>query len=124
MLKTMTATLLAASILVAPALAAGAPKTAAMPKTEQSTQLKSDVATTTTAKSAEVKSGEGKSEGKSHVLNANARMGRHHHQHRHHRYHRHHKKVSALHAPAKAKLSLNKPGSKVSFRTSKPVKRG
>jgi len=121
MLKTMTATLLAASILVAPAFAAGAPKTAAMPKTEQSTQLKSDAAKTTTAKSAEVTP----SEGKSRALNAKARMGRHHHQHRHHRYHRHHKRVTALHAPAKAKVSLKTVGSKVSFKSIRPaVKRG
>jgi hypothetical protein len=35
------------------------------------------------------------------VLNANAKMGRHHVKHRHHRHHRFHKKMGALKTHAK-----------------------
>jgi hypothetical protein len=70
MLKTISAALLAVSVLAAPALAAGAAKTTRAPvvKTEQ-------------AKTEQAKPS---------VLNANAKMGRHHHKHfRHHRSHKH-----------------------------------
>jgi hypothetical protein len=68
MLKTISAALLAASVLVvAPAMAAGPGRTSHAPVIK-SVQLKPS------------------------VLNANARMGRHHHRHYHHhnRFHRHH----------------------------------
>ncbi len=69
MLKTISAALLAVSVLAAPALAAGqATKTAQAPviKAEQVKQTKPS------------------------VLNANARMGRHHVRHvSHHRFHKH-----------------------------------
>jgi hypothetical protein len=70
MLKTISAALLAVSVLAAPALAASpATKTAHAP----------------VIKAAQMKSG---------VLDANARMGRHHHywHHRHYRHHRFHKR--------------------------------
>ena len=71
MLKIISAARLAASVLAAPAIAAGNAKTDAAPATK-SVQLKQ--------KSAQVKPS---------VLNANAKMGRHHHRHGHH--HRHYR---------------------------------
>jgi hypothetical protein len=66
MLKTISAALLAVSVLAAPALAAGQSKTTApVIKTEQAKQLKPN------------------------VRNANARMGHHHAHFRHHSFHRH-----------------------------------
>jgi hypothetical protein len=67
MLKTISAALLAVSVLAAPALAAGQGKTAHAPviKAEQVKQVKPS------------------------VLNANAKMGRHHRHVRHHRFHKH-----------------------------------
>jgi ribosomal protein L21 len=64
MLKTISAALLAVSMLAVPALANAGTKTHAAPA----------------IKSVQVKSS---------VLNANARMGHHHHRHGHH-HHRHH----------------------------------
>ena len=80
MLKTISAALLAVSVLAAPALAAGQSKTTQAPaiKAAQAKQVKPS------------------------VLNANAKMGRHHVKHV--RHHRAHKKMSAVktikHAPA------------------------
>ena len=76
MLKTISAALLTVSVLAAPALAATPASTTRAPviKTEQ------------------MKPG---------VLNANAKMGRHHVKHRHHRHHRFHKKMGALKSHAK-----------------------
>ena len=64
MLKTISAALVAVSVLAAPALAGTPGKTAQAPavKAEQ---------------------------GKAKVLNANATMGRHHKHYRHHRHHKH-----------------------------------
>jgi hypothetical protein len=72
MLKTISAALLAVSVLAAPAFAAGSVKASHAPviKAEQVKQVKPS------------------------VLNANARMGRHHH--RHFRHHRFHKRIGAL----------------------------
>ena len=68
MIKTISAALLAVSVLAAPAMA-GTARSAAHPAP--------------VIKSAQVKPG---------VLNANAKMGRHHHRHvRHHRHHRTHR---------------------------------
>ena len=74
MLKTISAALLAVSVLAAPVMAAGIDKTAPAPvaKTAQAPVIKA----------VQVKQS---------VLNANARMGRHHHHHRFHRHHRFHK---------------------------------
>jgi hypothetical protein len=74
MLKTISAALLAVSMLAAPAMAVGTAKTAAAPVIK-SVQVK---------KAVQVKPS---------VLNANARMGRHH---RHLRHHRFHKRMGAL----------------------------
>jgi hypothetical protein len=69
MLKTISAALLAVSMLAAPALAAGSGKTTQAPAAK-ATQVKPN------------------------PLNANAKMGRHHVKHV--RHHRAHKKMSAL----------------------------
>ena len=71
MFKTISAALLAVSVLAAPALAATAGNTAKAP----------------VIKAEQVKPS---------VLNANAKMGRHHFKHRHYRHHRLHKRVGAL----------------------------
>ena len=74
MLKTISAVLLAVSVLAAPALAATSGKTAQAPviKAEQTKQLKPTVRT------------------------ANANMGRHHRHYSHYNHHRSHKHVDAL----------------------------
>lgn len=68
MLKTISAAILAVSVLAAPALAA----------TGKSDEVR-------TIKATPIKTS---------VLNANARMGRHHHKHYRHYSHRHHKKMA------------------------------
>ena len=80
MIKTISAALLAVSMLAAPALAATG---------------KSDEVRTVTAKPV-----------KASVLNANARMGRHHHKHYRHYSHRHHK-MGAI--KAKTKIGFKTP---------------
>ena len=77
MFKTISAALLAVSVLAAPALAASPGKTTHAPviKAEQS---------------------------KSKLFNANARMGRHHHKHlRHHRHHHKHMGMLKTHGTPK-----------------------
>jgi hypothetical protein len=77
MLKTISAALLAVTVLAAPALAASTTKTTQAPVTKSATATKS----------AQVKKD---------PLNANAKMGRHHvRHHRHHKHHRFHKKMAA-----------------------------
>ena len=77
MLKTISAALLAVSVLAAPALAANTGKTVQAPVTKS----------VTATKSAQVKKD---------PLNANAKMGRHHKRHHwHHKHHRLHKKMAA-----------------------------
>ena len=76
MLKTISAALLAVSVLAAPVLAA---------------------TPASTAKAAAIKTEQVKPS----VLNANAKMGRHHVKHRHHRHHRSHKRMGALKTHAK-----------------------
>jgi len=58
------------------------------------------------------------------VLNANAKMGRHHH--KHYRHHRHHKKMGAVKAHTKMSFKpVTKSHSKVSFKHTAPIaKRG
>jgi hypothetical protein len=81
MIKTISAALLAVSVLAAPVLAASADKTTQAPVTK-STQAP----VAKTAQAPVIKAEPSKSK----LLNANARMGRHHHQHvRHHRHHEH-----------------------------------
>jgi hypothetical protein len=65
MIKTLSAAVLAISVLAAPAMAAATAKVRVAPATKSW-------------------------QGKPGVLNANARMGHHHHRHVHHRHHRHH----------------------------------
>jgi hypothetical protein len=81
MLKTISAALLAVSVIAAPALAATVDKVTPAPVTKTT---QAPVARTTTAPV--IKTGQSKSK----LLNANARMGRHHHQrYAHHRHHKH-----------------------------------
>ena len=75
MLKTISAALLAVSVIAAPAFAANTDKIAQAPATKSAT----------VTPSAQVKKNS---------LNANAKMGRHHHA-RYHRHHRFHKKMAA-----------------------------
>jgi Ni/Co efflux regulator RcnB len=83
MLKTISAALLAVSVLAAPALAGAA-------KTTQAPTVKSEQAKTKTTERA-----------KTGVLNANAKMGRHHHKH-----HRSHKHMGALKTHKFSKVSI------------------
>ena len=88
MLKTISAALLAVSVLAVPAMAAATNKTTHAPA----------------VKSAQVKQN---------VLNANAKMGWHHH--RHYSYHRHHNtKMGAIktHRPSKVSTRHNAPAVK------------
>jgi hypothetical protein len=77
MLKTISAALVAVSVLAAPALAGTPGRTvqAALNKTTHAPVIKA--------------------EGKSKMLNANATMGRHH---KHYRHHRHHIGLHKMHA--------------------------
>jgi hypothetical protein len=82
MLKTISAALLTISVLAAPAMAAGIDKTTPVSKTTSAPVAKTAEAPSINAVKA-----------KPSVLNANARMGRHHHRfHRHHRFHKHFRK--------------------------------
>jgi uncharacterized protein YceH (UPF0502 family) len=85
MLKTISAALLAVSVLAAPALAAGNGKTTQAP----------------VIKSEQVKV-------KPSVLNANAKMGRHHV--RHVRHHRFHKRIGALKPHQFSKVTIKHAG--------------
>jgi hypothetical protein len=101
MFKTISAALLAVSVLAAPALAANSGKTDAAPVTKQAPAKATEKATDKTA----VKPG---------VLNANAKMGSHHTSH--HKAHKHHRSH---------KMSAHKTHTKVSLKQVKPVsKRG
>ena len=95
MFKTISAALLAVSVFAAPALAASPDKTAQPPvnKTVQAPVNKTTPAPVIKADQA-----------KSKVLNANARMGRHHHEH--YRHHRHHGHMGALKTHATPKLAI------------------
>jgi len=87
MFKTISAALLAVSVLAAPALAASPGKTTTAP-----------VAKTTTAPVIKAEPS------KSKFFNANARMGRHHHKHV--RHHRHHKHMGVLKTHGKPKVAV------------------
>jgi hypothetical protein len=117
MLKTISAALLAVSVIAAPAFAAGQNKAAQAPvsKTAQAPLAQ------TANPNAKVDT---KSNAKPGVLNANAKMGRHHH--KHYRHHRHHKKMGALKAHTKMSFKpVTKSHSKVSFKHTAPIaKRG
>jgi hypothetical protein len=103
MFKTISAALLAISVLAAPAMAAGIAKNTPAPvaKTAQAPVINA------------VKM-------KPSVLNANASMGRHHH--RHHRFHKH---VSYKHVSHKHFANKSHPFSKVTVKHVKTaIKRG
>jgi hypothetical protein len=91
MLKTISAALLAVSVLAAPALAASSGKTDAAPATKTMTG-RATVAKTTATTPAAIKPS---------VRNANSKMHKHHVQHASH--HRHHKKVAV--GKVKSKVS-------------------
>ena len=93
MLKTISAALLAVSVLAAPVMAASSDKTAQAPATK-SAQVKPSVLNAKQAKP--------------NALNANAKMGRHH------RHHRSHKKMTALktHQVSKATIKHVTPAPK------------
>lgn len=115
MLKTISAALLAVSVIAAPAFAAGQNKAAQAPvsKTVQAPLAQ------TANPNAKVDT---KSSARSGVLNANAKMGRHHH--KHYRHHRHHKKMGALKAHTKMSFKpVTKSHSKVSFKHTAPIAR-
>jgi hypothetical protein len=88
MLKTLSAALLAVSVIAAPALAADSVKTAQAP------------AAKTTQAPAAIKPS---------VMNANAKMGHHH---KHHRHHHHHGKMGALKTHSKVGLKQVAPATK------------
>jgi hypothetical protein len=109
MFKKMSVALLAASMLAAPALAAGPAKSAA---TTQPQQTAAAPIKNTKAKTAEVKPTVGK---------LHKKIARHHRVKHRHYAHRHHGKVSTMHASAKphavvkTRLGLHKAGHKVAF---------
>ncbi|WP_315768146.1 MULTISPECIES: hypothetical protein [unclassified Bradyrhizobium] len=135
MLKKMSVALLAASILAAPAVAAGRAKTDVSPKSGQAqtqtqtapnTQLTTDTANAGAAKTGGVNSTVAKSQANP------TKVTRQHRAHRHYA-HRHHKKVNAMrasmkvHGAPKAKVGFNKTSHKampkVSFRPVSPTAR-
>jgi hypothetical protein len=99
MLKTISAALLAVSVLAAPVMAASSDKTAQAPATK-SVQVKPSVLNAKQVKP--------------NALNANAKMGRHHRHHSHHSHHRSHKKMTALktHQVSKATIKHVTPATK------------
>ena len=121
MLKTISAALLAASVLAAPALAASSGKTDAAPATKQTpvttndkTAVKPNDKTAVKPSDKTAVKPDDKSAAKSGALNANAKMSGHHVSH--HKVHRSHKAMGA---------TKTKTHSKVSFKQTKPVsKRG
>jgi hypothetical protein len=96
MLKTISAALLAVSVLAAPVMAASPDKTAQAPATK-SVQVKPSVLNAKQVKP--------------NALKANAKMGRHH---RHYSHHRSHKKMTALktHQVSKATIKHVTPATK------------
>jgi hypothetical protein len=112
MLKTISAALLAVSVIAAPAFAAGQNKAAHAPLSK-----------TVQAPLAQTAKTNAKADSKSSALNAKAEMGRHH---KHYRHHRHHKTMGALKAHTKMSFKpVTKSHSKVSFKHTAPVaKRG
>jgi hypothetical protein len=93
MFKTISAALLAASVLAAPAFAATT-------KTAEAPVIKASQAKTTPAKT-NVKTN-AKTDAKTSVLNANAKMSKHHVSHV--RHHRHHNKIGAIKTHSKVSL--------------------
>ena len=105
MLKTMSAAVLAISVLAAPALAVDSGKITASTPVIKTTQGKSTEAKSTEAKTTGAKTTEAKSQirtqanttqPKPAALNANAKMGKHHHRKHLSQHHRHHGKLGAM----------------------------
>ncbi len=117
MLKTISAALLAISVIAAPAMAAGIAKTTPVSKTTAAPVAKTAQAPAIDAVKA-----------KPNVMNANARIGRHHHHHRFHRHHRFHKRFhKPFHRHFHKHVGANKPHqfSKVTVKHVKTaIKRG
>jgi hypothetical protein len=99
MLKTISAALLAVSVLAAPALAASSDKTTQAPASKTA-QVPADKATQVKPKAAQVKPNA--DQAKSKALNANAKMGHH----PHYRHHRSHKHVGALKTHKFSKVTI------------------
>jgi hypothetical protein len=120
MLKTISAALLAVSVIAAPAFAAGQNKAAQAPVSKT---VQAPLAQTANPNAKVVAKSNAKSSAKSGVLNANAKMGRHY---KHYRHHRHIKKMGALKAHTKMSFKpVTKSHSKVSFKHTAPIaKRG
>ncbi len=122
MLKTISAVLLATSLIAAPAFAAGTKSTATSPA--QTTQGKADA---TIGAKTDLKTGAATTT-RSKALNANAKMRKHHKKHISHlRSHKPHK-VAALKTGSHAKIQAKAPvksSAKVSFKQAQPSsKRG
>jgi hypothetical protein len=98
MLKTLSAALLAVSVIAAPALAADSAKTAQAPAANKTAQAP---ATKTAQTRAPIKPS---------VMNANAKMERHHH--KHHRHHQDHGKTGALKTHSKVGFKQAAPATK------------
>jgi hypothetical protein len=96
MLKTISAALLAVSVLAAPVLAASSDKTTQAPASKTA-QIPAAKATQVKPQAAQVKRN---------ALNANAKMGHH----RHYRHHRSHKHMSALKTHQVSKASIKHVG--------------
>jgi len=110
MFKTISAALLAVSVIAAPAMAAGTGKIAQAPASKS---VQAPVIKKVQIKTEQTKAG---------LLNANAKM----HHHKHYRHHRHHKEMGALKTHAKVSFKpAVKSHSKVSFKHVAPTaKRG
>jgi hypothetical protein len=112
MLKTISAALLAISVIAAPAMAAGIAKTTPVSKTTAAAPV---------AKIAQAPAIDAV-KAKPNVMNSNARMGRHHHG-----FHRHHRIHKPLHGHFHKHMGANKPHqfSKVTVKHVKTaIKRG
>jgi hypothetical protein len=126
MLKTISAALLATSLIAAPVFAAGAKNTTT--PTAQTTQSAADANGDATTGAKSTLKTTAKTSTKSKALNSNARMGKHHKKHISHlRRHKQHN-VAALKTRTHAKIQAKAPvktGAKVSLKQVQPAgKRG
>jgi hypothetical protein len=121
MFKTISAALLAVSVIAAPAMAAGTNKTAQAPAAKEVPAAKPVQAPV--IKNVQTNNEQGKTQqSKTGLLNANAKV----HHHKHYRHQRHHEKMSALKPHAKVSFKpAAKSHSKVSSKHAAPTaKRG
>jgi hypothetical protein len=103
MLKTISAALLAASVIAAPVMAASSDKTTLAPAAKAAQVKPKADAQVKPKADAQVKP-KADAQVKPNALNANAKMGRHHVKHV--RHHRAHKKMSALKTHQFSKASI------------------